>query len=121
MGDIRTPRKLDVWKRAMGLSKGIYRATGLFPASEQFGLTSQMKRTVESIASNLAEGAARASKREFLQFINVAQGSASELDTQVEWAKELGFLDQKIYQDFSSEITVVSKQLFGLSRSMRTR
>lgn len=81
----------------MELAKLIYRITSQFPSSEQFGLVSQLRRAVVSIPSNIAEGAARTGKREFLQFINIAQGSASELDTQVELAKELGFLDQKSF------------------------
>ena len=117
----RTHRNLDVWKRAMGLAKKVYRATGRFPASEQFGLTSQMKRAAISIPSNLAEGAARTGRKEFLQFINIAQGSASELDTQVELAKDLGFLDQTACHELISEIRIVSKQLFGLARSLRLR
>jgi four helix bundle protein len=81
----------------MELAKLIYRITSQFPSSEQFGLVSQLRRAVVSIPSNIAEGAACTGKREFLQFINIAQGSASELDTQLELAKELGFLDQKSF------------------------
>jgi len=117
----RAHRNLDVWNRAIGLAKVVYRATQRFPGSEQFGLTSQMKRAVVSISSNLAEGAARSSKKEFLRFIHMAQGSASELDTQAELAKELGFWDEKTYGEIISEIQIISKQLFGLARSLRSR
>ena len=94
MEEVRPHRNLDVWERSIELAKIIYRMTAQFPASEQYGLTSQMRRAVISIPSNLAEGAARSGKREFLQFINISQGSVSELDTQLELAKELGLLDQ---------------------------
>ena len=74
-----------------------------------------------SIASNLAEGAARSSKKEFLQFIYVAQGSASELDTQAELAKELGFLDQRDFENIEAELNIVSKQLYGLAKAIRSK
>jgi len=84
-------------------------------------LVSQMRRAVVSVASNLAEGAARSSKKEFLQFIYVAQGSASELDTQAELAKELGFLNQKGFEDIEAELNIVTKQLYGLAKAIRSK
>ena len=84
-------------------------------------MVSQMRRAVVSVASNLAEGAARSSKKEFLQFIYVAQGSASELDTQAELAKELGFLDQKGFEDIEAELNIVTKQLYGLAKAIRSK
>ena len=84
-------------------------------------MVSQMRRAVVSVASKLAEGAARSSKKEFLQFIYVAQGSASELDTQAELAKELGFLDQKGFEDIEAELNIVTKQLYGLAKAIRSK
>ncbi len=78
-----------------------------------------MRRAVVSIPSNIAEGAARSGRKEFLQFINIAQGSLSELDTQVELAKELGFLDQKSYEDIIGDLKVISKQLYGLAKTLK--
>jgi len=112
---------LDVWKRSIKLGKLVYRVTSQLPSSERFGLISQMRRAVVSIASNLAEGAARSSKKEFLQFIYVAQGSASELDTQAELAKELGFLDQRDFENIEAELNIVSKQLYGLAKAIRSK
>ena len=112
---------MDVWKRSIKLGKLVYRITSQFPSSERFGLVSQMKRAVVSIASNLAEGAARSIKKEFLRFIYVAQGSASELDTQAELAKELGFLDQRDFEDIEAELNIVSKQLYGLAKAIRSK
>jgi len=60
-------------------------------------------------------------KKEFLQFINIAQGSTSELDTQAELAKELGGVDQRSYDDIQSELKVISKQLYGLAKSIKTK
>ncbi len=99
----------------MEFAKDIYKITGLFPSAEQFGLGSQMRRAVVSILSNLAEGAARTGKKEFLQFINIAQGSISELDTQIELSKELGFINQEDYETLLSKLPVISRQLFGLA------
>lgn len=119
--EARAHKNLDVWKRSIKLGKLVYRVTSQLPSSERFGLVSQMRRAVVSIASNLAEGAARSSKKEFLQFIYVAQGSASELDTQAELAKELGFLDQRDFENIEAELNIVSKQLYGLAKTIRSK
>ena len=71
--------------------KHVYKLTDQFPASEAFGLTAQMRRAAVSIPSNLAEGAARTGAKEFAQFLNVAKGSLSELETQILIAKDLGY------------------------------
>lgn len=78
-----------------------------------------MRRAVVSIPSNLAEGAARSGRKEFLQFINIAQGSLSELDAQVELSKEWGFLDQKNYNNILAELKMISRQLFGLAKAIK--
>ena len=119
--ETRAHRNLDVWKRSMELVEAIYQITSQFPQAEQYGLVSQMRRASISIPSNLAEGAARTGKKEFLQFINIAQGSVSELDTQVELAKDLGFLEQKNYDELMLSLRVISKQLYGLAKSIRSK
>lgn len=83
-------KDLEVWKRAVELAREVYETTKSFPKEEVFGLTSQMKRASVSIASNIAEGAARKGQQEFVQFLYIAIGSASELDTQIEIAKAIG-------------------------------
>ena len=105
----------------MELVKTIYQVTSQFPASEIYGLASQMRRASISIPSNLAEGAARVGRKEFLQFINIAQGSVSELDTQVELAKDLGYLSQEKYDEVMATLLVISKQLYGLAKSVRSK
>jgi four helix bundle protein len=117
----RPHRKLEVWKNSINLAKKIYKITCSFPASEIYGLVSQMRRSVVSISSNIAEGAARSGNKEFLQFINIAQGSASELDTQIELVKELGFINQQNYDELVSLITIISKQLYGLARRVKEK
>ena len=117
--DIRPHRKLEVWKKSMTLAKEIYSATEAFPKSEVYGLTSQLRRAAVSVPSNLAEGAARRGSREFKQFINIAQGSLSELDTQLDLAHMLGYLEPVIHEKLMSEVTDISKMLFGLSKSVK--
>jgi four helix bundle protein len=87
----RVHHELVAWQQAMLLVRQIYELTAGFPADERFGLVTQMRRAAVSIPSNIAEGAARQSSREFSQFLVVARGSLSELDTQFRIAQDLGF------------------------------
>lgn len=80
----------EVWQRAIDFAVRVYETTAGFPKSEEYGLTSQMRRAAISIASNIAEGAARRTKNEFIQFLYMAVGSASEIDTHLELAARLG-------------------------------
>ncbi|WP_321283945.1 four helix bundle protein [uncultured Vibrio sp.] len=76
-------KQLKAWQLAMDRAQTVYKTTSTFPADERFGLTSQMRRCAVSIASNIAEGAGRQTPKEFIQFLHIAQGSCSELDTQL--------------------------------------
>lgn len=116
--DIRPHRRLDVWKKSMHLTQEIYKATSTFPKYEEYGLTSQMRRAAVSVPSNLAEGAGRKGSKEFKQFLNIAQGSISELDTQIELALMLGYIGADQHEGLNSELTDISKMLYGLSRSL---
>src|SRR5690242_19387804 len=89
----RKHHDLQVWQEGMALAKDIYAATASFPKEEIYGLTSQMRRAAVSLPSNIAEGAARGTKKEFLQFLIIARGSLMELETQILLSKELGFLN----------------------------
>ena len=88
----RPHRKLLAWQEAIRLTSLIYDMTRGFPSSEMHALTSQMRRAAISVASNIAEGAARGSKREFTHFLGIARGSLSELDTQFLIAHQLGYI-----------------------------
>jgi four helix bundle protein len=116
--DFRPHRSLDVWKKSMLLAKDIYETTAGFPKTESYGLTSQMRRAATSIPSNIAEGAGRKGVKEFTQFIYIAQGSASELDTQIELSVMVGYLDEKKAQLLTDRLMNVTKMLYGLSRSI---
>ena len=79
-----------------------------------------MRRCVLSVPSNIAEGAARQSKKEFLHFLHIAKGSLSELDTQVELAKQLGYLSTPVWTDLNSRMTTIDKMLSGLVRHLKS-
>ena len=93
MSGDRPHYKLEAWKEAMTLVTLAYRVSQSFPKEEIYGLTSQIPRTAVSVPSNIAEGAARHGSKEFAQFLSIAMGSISELETQVLIACDLGYLD----------------------------
>jgi four helix bundle protein len=112
-------KELVVWQRAFDLSVEIYRLTGTFPPSEQFGLTSQLRRASVSIASNIAEGNGRVSKGEYLQFLGHARGSNCELQTQLMIAKALGYGSSNAYEAANRLSGDVSRLLQALMISLR--
>jgi four helix bundle protein len=114
-------KKLNAWSDAVDLAQQIYKVTERFPSSEQFGLTSQIRRAAVSIPSNLGEGAARQTKKEFLNFLHIAKGSLSELDTQLEIARRLEYLDQARWETLDERLERIDCMLSGLVRSLRSR
>lgn len=90
---IRNHKDLKVWKKSVDLVDNIYRITESFPNKEIYGLTNQLRRSAVSIPSNIAEGAARGSKKEFIQFLYIALGSLAEVETQMIIASRLGYLN----------------------------
>ncbi len=111
-------KKLNVWQVAMKVAQMVYKLTNAFPADERFGLVSQMRRAAISIPSNIAEGAARQGKREFKNFLSMAQGSLSELDTQIELAVLLSYLNQENLKEITEAMLQVDKMLTGLIRRL---
>ena len=105
----------------MDLTQHIYQVTDRFPIKEQYGLSNQIKRAAVSIPSNIAEGAARHSKKEFVQFLHISKGSLSELDTQLELAKRLEYLSQPDWKDVNELLERVDKMLSGLIRHLRAK
>lgn len=103
----------------MELVHEIYRTTAAFPKNEEYGLSSQMRRAAVSVPNNLAEGAARKGNKEFKQFLNIAQGSLSELDTQVELAHMLGYMASERHCALMLKMTEISKMLYGLTNSIK--
>ena len=107
-------KKLVLWHKAVHLVVTVYEATRRFPASERFGLAAQMQRAAVSIPSNIAEGSARKSRKEYLQFAYMARGSLSELDTQVEIAGLLGYITPNQSSLLQAELDEVSRLLNGV-------
>lgn len=104
-------KELIVWQKAMVLVIEIYRVTKNFPDGEKFGLTSQMRRSGVSIPSNIAEGHMRTTNRDFKQFVAIARGSCSELETQTRIAQELGYISTTTFIKLDDKITEVAKML----------
>lgn len=117
----RAHKKLDVWQESVSLATNIYEVTEKFPKNEIYGLTSQMRRSVVSISSNIAEGAARASSKEFSHFLNIAGGSLSELDTQLEIAHNLLFITSEQKQEIDTKIESISGKLAGLIKHVKRK
>ncbi|SRR5258706_11258615 len=114
---VRPHYNLQAWKSAMVLVKDVYTLTREFPKEEIYGLMSQMRRAAVSIPSNLAEGAARNGSKEFVQFLGVAKGSLSELETQLLISAELGYLPRE--HEIFEKVEEVSRLLAGLQKSVR--
>jgi len=108
--------RLDAWKESMALVKAIYETTRGFPREEVYGLTQQIRRAAVSVPSNLAEGAARTSRKEFSQFISIAKGSLSELETQLLIAADLQYIDRDSL--IFPQVEKVSRLLAGLHKSL---
>ncbi len=103
----------------MELVLKVYQETQNYPTSEAYGITSQIRRAVVSVPSNIAEGASRRSKREFIQFLYVSKSSLSELDTQLELAKGLGFCSVESWEALDGEMVDIDKMISGLIRHQK--
>jgi four helix bundle protein len=114
MGDYQ---ELIAWQKAMDLAQGVYACTRGFPKEEVYGLTGQIRRAAVSIPSNLAEGASRAGSKEFIQFLHVARGSASELETQLLLAERIGYLPDG--KELLAKLAGVKQLINGLIRSLK--
>jgi four helix bundle protein len=115
---VRSFRDLDAWRLGLELVEVTYRCTAAFPKSETFGLAAQMRRAAVSIPSNIAEGQARKSSKEFLQFISIALGSLAELDTQLELTVRLNYQSEEIHVAIA-KASVLGKKLYRLQRAIK--
>ena len=132
---MRPHRRLDVWSEAMDLVVALYEITRAFPKTEQYALADQLRRAAVSIPSNIAEGAARQTKKEFVQFLCIvypmkymrgflfhgAGGSASEIDTQLEVAHRLNYISDEVKREVDARLDAIGRMLTGLIRSVRGR
>ncbi len=113
-------RNLKVWERAHGLTLAIYKITVAFPKDELYGLTSQIRRAGASIPANIAEGCGRAGDAELARFLNIAAGSASELEYHLLLAHDLKLLSRSDHNSSASEVSEVKQMLVGLIRKLNT-
>jgi four helix bundle protein len=118
---MRPHEKLEVWKRSVEFVVRIYKLTESFPREEKFGLTSQIRRAAVSVPANIAEGAARQSSKEFSYFLSNAQGSVSELATEILIAHRLGYVSDQVYRLDNEELAAIGFMILGLARSVKRR
>jgi four helix bundle protein len=117
---MRDFRKLAVWEKAHAFVLDVYRITSGFPREEQFGLTSQLRRSALSIPSNIAEGCGRSSATEFARFLEIALGSASEAEYQLLLACDLTYLGDTDHRDLTAKVTEVKRMLTSLILKLRS-
>lgn len=118
---MRPHENLDLWKKAIEFVVEVYRATEDWPKEEKFGLTAQVRRASVSIPANISEGAARRSNKEFAYFLSNAQGSASEVETELLIAYRLGYLTDTKLLRLRSRLDDIGKMLGGLTRKVRSK
>lgn len=114
-------RDLDVWQEAMDLVVACYRITDVFPKREMYGLGSQLQRAVVSIPANIAEGQGRQHSKEFLQYIAIAYGSLAEVETHIQIANRLNYIDKTIETKLLEKAGRIGRMLNGLRRSIQDK
>lgn len=112
-------RNLKVWRKAHSLTLDIYRVSKSFPREEMYGLTSQMRRASVSIGANVAEGACRRGDFDFARFLQIATGSAAELEYHLLLSRDLTLLEEADYQQLSAETVEVKRMLAALMQKLR--
>ena len=118
MAKISHYKDLHVWQGGMDLVEVVYRASAVFPKAELYGLTSQIRRAVVSVPSNIAEGHSHASTREFLKHVSIALGSLAEVETQIEIAKRLGYIAVEDLAAILERASVLGRQLYALRNAL---
>ena len=115
---VRTHRDLDVWKKSIDLVTSIYKFTADYPKDEMYGLTSQIRRCAVSIPSNISEGSARTTKKDFSHFLAIALGSIAELETQLIISKNLNYLPETVLNELMPELISIRRMTLGLRKSI---
>lgn len=111
-------KNLKIWEKGHELTLEVYKVIKSFPKEELFILTSQMKRAVTSIPTNIAEGCGKASKKDFARFLNIAFGSASELEYQLLLARDLNYLSETDYLNLLSSLVSLKKQIYAFIQKL---
>ena len=118
---MRDFRHLKVWTKAHELTLEVYKATRPFPKEELYGLTSQIRRSCESIPANIAEGCGRSGGAELARFLNIALGSASELEYHLLLSHDLGLLEDKTYKDLAASVIEVKRMLTSFVQKLNEK
>ncbi len=121
MNNLNNLNDLKIWNKAVDLSVEIYNLTNEFPEIEKFGLINQMRRASVSIASNIAEGAGRNSKKEFKHFLAISHGSSYELLTQLQISFKLKFCKEDVFIELKTKIIEIQKMNFALQQKLITK
>ncbi len=116
-----THKNLEVWKRGVEYVTKIYSLTKNFPKEELFCITNQIRRAAISVPSNIAEGAARHSQKELIQFLYIALGSLQELDTQLLISKKLNYISDNDYLDIIQDNEIIGKMLVALIKAIKNK
>lgn len=114
-------KRLEAWSKSLDLAVDVYEASAAFPPEERFGIVAQIRRAAVSIPSNIAEGAARGSKKAFGSALHIARASLSELDTQIAISARLGYLDDAAFHRLVREMDEVDRILNGLIRATQRK
>jgi len=114
-------KELKIWQKSIELATDIYSLLVDFPLSEKYGLISQIRRSSVSIPSNIAEGSAKESNRDFKRFLSISLGSAFELETQMILSFKLGIVPESTFDAFSIRIAELQKMIFGFMKSIKVK
>jgi four helix bundle protein len=116
---MKTHHDLDVWKEAIELVTLVYKYTDSFPKSEMYGLTNQIRRSAVSIPSNISEGAARNTSKDFSHFLAIALGSIAELETQLIIAQNIDFLSLNQLEELINKLVPIRRMTLGLKKTLQ--
>ena len=115
---MRDFKKYDIWQLSHLLTLEIYKITSLFPKEEIYGLSSQIRRAVSSIPTNISEGCGRNSDKEFNQFLNIALGSANETEYLLILSKDLNYISEEQFSDLDSKINTIKSKIYKLKEKL---
>ena len=118
---LRNYKELKVWQKSYQLCLEIYKITAKFPKDEKFGLTSQIRRAVVSVPSNIAEGYGRKTTADYIKSLYIAYGSNCELETQIMLSGDLGYIDSDILEGIKDDIHEVERMLKALIKSLENK
>ena len=114
-------KDLQVWQKSYALVIEIYKVTTVFPKSELYGLTSQIRRAAISIPSNIAEGYSRGHRTEYIRFVSMAYGSLAELQTQLMLAKDLDYIQKEVYETIAGEYEDLERMISAMIKSLKAK